>query len=1642
MRISTILLVSALAAGVAVSVVCNTIQYQKNCSLANDIEQLKQSVSDASGRAEEAVKTAETASKTAENAADKKTEKSAPESAGQNVQNGTQASAQQELVPFEPVYVKFYTWNGGFFELDFPASIKACNYRDYITVTPKVDFSVQKRYSSELRIYGNFKPEQVYHVKLKPGLEAAQPEFSNGKKRYVASKKEKNYSFIPDDLDPETEFLTNGFIYPLHAEIRELPLRITNPGKNVEVSVRKAHLKDAYALQNRSFESVSQPVISKNLPVNVKKNERTAVGLELDKLGLERKPGLYIIEIKPADGGYYDHDTATMLVTDMALACVTDHDSIKIAVSSIATAKPVVGASVKVYSAKRRLLCTVVTDANGFASVSKDIVRKSGDESDRIELLVAEKDDDVSFISMDSADWIGRKELSPVTVDKENAFVYMERDICRPGEKITAFFMFRDASGNAYPDVPCSWIISYPNGRTLKKETVTADSAGCGRITLELPANAPTGTYSVELCPSGDSESRSLYGDSSFTVAEYVPDTLKVTASSSVSEHSDGLNLSVEGGAKYYFGAPLQGGLMNFVVRASWGKFKPDAFKDYSFNGDASQERLNGLSGSYSMDGTTDDNGNYRAQIKLNKVVPAASPIVFDVTASAQSGAGGRSVSGRAKSFTYHVAPYYVGVKEQSADEQSKTFSVIAVTPDGKRIMPNASSLEFRLVQLTWDYTQRESSNGRWYWEWKLVEQVLEKGGIKFQQDLLLLNLHKGGNYELRIVDTKQDDLVLARYPFWFYGGEAGERSSNPNILSFALDRESGKPGDTVAVTFESSVTGTGMMASGSAHIDRQERFNVKPGKNTVNVTIPADIASGSYYAYIVLAGRTGEKDVNGSRCAGIVEIPVDLDSRKLTVELNAPELARPEETLALNVKLKNASGAPESGTVQVWAVDAGVLALTGFKTPDPFSYFFGSYGCPWQAADVYNQLYDQISLERKLIGGDGVAAALASNLSERSEQQEAAAAFLLDTLNVPASGSVSASVKLPKHTGALRIMAVAVNDKKLGSGERDLTMRDELSLKVTAPRVLAPEDTFSIAVDAFNHDLAAKDAVITVDSVSGAELLNGKDYRSNLVLEKGKSAALKDITFKVASDAETVRCRVNMTLGGRTVREDVAVTVRAPLPSHNELKIEALASGAEKTYTVGKFGKIEVGSPVLFVSGALEFLKNYPYGCLEQTVSGAFPYLAVKPLTDAGVLDPLYALSAGTVIESAFSRLRQLQCGSGYYSMWGEDSRWFEGTLYAWHFMAEADAGGYDVLNESKKDKIISNLRQICNNRQNTLATRAYACYILSLLDMTNAGRYAELIVSEDDITDYQRFLCAAAMIRSGRASEGMKILEPLMDKKFWIESDGDRFSHFDSEVRRMGLALWILADIKPDAAVCDQLALEIQSRIQKHGHWGTTQNNAWCALGLSRLAARDASGGRKLNAHVNGSRLDGMKRFSKAGETVTVKNTGDAHVYIYVTERVTPKTFEPENNEFIIKKTFLNANGEPVASAMAGELLTVQIEVTTKGVLYEDVVLCDLLPGGLEIEDETLLTRASFMPLKNGDDLFRYRPLRERRFDRFLAFGDISSRKSGSHYTISYRVRAVARGTFAMPPVQIESMYAPEQRATGRSSETFTVK
>jgi uncharacterized protein YfaS (alpha-2-macroglobulin family) len=130
--------------------------------------------------------------------------------------------------------------------------------------------------------------------------------------------------------------------------------------------------------------------------------------------------------------------------------------------------------------------------------------------------------------------------------------------------------------------------------------------------------------------------------------------------------------------------------------------------------------------------------------------------------------------------------------------------------------------------------------------------------------------------------------------------------------------------------------------------------------------------------------------------------------------------------------------------------------------------------------------------------------------------------------------------------------------------------------------------------------------------------------------------------------------------------------------------------------------------------------------------------------------------------------------------------------------------------------------------------------------------------------------------------------------------------------------------------------------------------------------------------------------------------------------------------DNGLQVRRRYLDRHGNPLTkgSVDSGDLVQVELTVSSPGPL-EHLVIEDLLPAGLDIENPRLQTTAAAEGRDHASptDAGPFNnPRLDVRDDRLVLFGGMTAGGTGKYV---YTARAVAPGTFSVPPVRAECMY-----------------
>ena len=1528
----------------------------------------------------------------------------------------------------------------------FSSPISAAVAEKYVRVEPAVRY----RPSAErnvLSLTGEFRPGEGYTLTIGKGLPATDDA--------VLPEEYKAQVRLPD-LEPSVGFQSQGMFLSASGT-KTVAVETVNVGE-VQMTIDRVYLNNLFFLfQYGGFfegettyagggvaHALGDRVTDATLPVRSRPNQTVRTPLSLDRRVPRGKHGLYRVVVSRA--GHWEGAQRWLLVTDLGAVAKRGEGELLVWVSSFRDLGAVEGARVTLLSDQNQVIGEGRTDGAGLWRFTDAEAMRAH----RPYMVTIEQGDDFSFLLLDAM----QVDTAGLDVGGEaapgrgyTAFLYGERDIYRPGEKVEGLAIVRDGDLRAPEPMPALLRHRDPQGRERGTQRLETTPRGLAPFTLDLPPYALTGHHTLEL-----EVAEKVIGQYRFQVEEFVPDRIEVEIASPSERVGPGQELAYRVAGTYLFGPPAAGLPVETRVRLVDSDFAPKGFPGFTFR---NPERELDEREVLSEQGTLDDEGRATFKATMPAGAPVPSSLEAVITARVQEH-GGRGVAALQR-LRVHPYPYYVGLKRVAGEGetegegfvrpgQAAVFEYAAVGLDEKATP--AKPLRADLFHDRWNTVLRRTPAGTFRYESTRDSLLVDtraiaggeaRGRFRFQP-------RRAGSY--RVVLTDPDTQASAAVEFfvseWGYSPWA---LKNPARLELDLDRAEYAPGDTAIVQVRAPFPGKLLLT-----VERERVLDTSVHMldgNTARIEVPMTVAyRPNAYVTATLVRKVGDLEPGSAgRAFGAVPIGVDRTANRLPVEITAPAEVRPETKVTVAVKT-----APEA-IVTVAAVDEGVLQLIAQETPQPFEHFYRKLALTVASFDTFSLLLPDVKPEGSApVGGGEGMEGLAQSLRTEGIRRTEPVAFWSGPVEADAEGRATVSFRVPEFQGAVRLMAVAVRGEQFGSSERRVRVRSPLVLLPTFPRVLSFAETLRLPVS-LRNDTGRDGAFRVALGVDGPARVEGDAARQVEVANGREGMVHFDV--RTGDRSGGVRMTVTATGNGETSKTSEAVPVRPDLPITTEERLGAFQEAtAELPFAdPGRFRpetltrELALGPvPIVQFSGKLRDLLTYPYGCLEQTVSTAFPLVYLADLAQR--LDPdLFkkAQPAGYVQEGV-RRVSTMQLFDGGFALWpGEQTAHPWGSVYATHFLVEARRAGHpvdDALLKGALDYLAGQVRAKAQYGSEELQRTAYALFVLARGGRPDAGTMDFLREKHKAaLRPESRALLAAAYAATGNPQALNELIAGLAEVERVARQTG---GNWNSTVRNRALLLLALLDAAPRSpripALVDTLARDAQAATTP---WNT-QESGFTLLALGQLFKRQAALG-----PYSGSVFAGDKKVgSFTQQTVTFRdirgtaplrvrmNAGykpGAAFYSLRTRGVpTDRAFQPASAGLEVQREVLSRDGAPVnlGSVRQGDLVVLKTRVRSVSGPVWNVALVQLLPSGLEVENPRLETTETLSWVTRAAQP-RHFDLRD---DRILIFTDLPANSWQEFYAL---VRAVSPGKFRLPPVQAEAMYDPALRATGERGE-----
>jgi uncharacterized protein YfaS (alpha-2-macroglobulin family) len=1386
---------------------------------------------------------------------------------------------------------------------------------------------------------------------------------------------------------------------------------------------------DAYA-ERRFSEDIAEQVWTGTGEVGNELNRTMTTRLPLGDVLTDAAPGIYTLtaRVPGRDGRDAPRATQWFVLTDLGLTTLEGTDGLHVFVRGLSDAAAREGVELTLLSRSNRELATRTTDARGHARFAAGVTRGTGGAAPAM-VLARQGEDDLAFLSLtgpafDLSDRgvAGRKPAPPVDV-----FLATDRGAYRAGEVIHATALARDGTAEAVTGLPLTAILKRPDGVEYARHLSAEDAAGGHVFEMPVAETAPRGAWTIEI--KADPEAEPLATET-VLVEDFLPERIDFDLALPEGPIRPGDTPPVEIAARYLFGAPGAGLEADGTVRLT-PKRRLEDFPGYVFG--RHDEQVSPRTGPVEG-GTTGDDGTLTLAAEIPEAKAADRPHEATVRVNMREGSG-RPVE---REVTRMLAPAgpMIGIRPQFdgvVPEGGKAaFDVIGIGAD---LAPRPMRVKWTLNRVETRY-QWYQNYGQWQWEPITTRTRVATGETSLTGGPATVTAPvEWGRYEL-VVERIDGAYIAASTDFHAGWYAPADTATTPDTLELSLDRPGYSPGDTANLRIVPRYAGTALVTVMSNRVIDMKAVEVEKGETTISLPVTEDWGAGAYVTAQVIRPMDVAAGRNPARSLGLSYAGLDPGEQALDVAIDAPDTADPRGPLDVAVDVDGLAEG-ETGYVTLAAVDAGILNLTGFDSPDPSGHYFGQRRLGVEIRDLYGRLIDgmQGAEGRVRSGGDAGRARFESP----PPQAELVAEFA-GPVEVGPDGTARASFDIPDFNGTVRLMAVAWSPRGVGQADREVLVRDPVVVSATLPRFLAPGDESRLRLEITHAEGPAGRMGLDVTASEGLSLTGAVPSGVDLAAQE-KAVVRLPIRADAVGD-HSVQVALT-TPAGRQLTKALTLGVRANDPEIATTRRFSLGAGSTFTLGADVFANMKRGTGSAIVSagplarfdapGLLTALDRFPYGCTEQVTSRAMPLLYFGQV--AGALGLGNPDRIGDRIDRAVTRVLSRQSSGGGFGLWRARSGDFWLDAYVTDFLSRARAQGHDVPGRAFS-MAMDNLRNRVNYAPDFDDGGEDVAYALMVLAREGAARMGNLRYYADVKAGNFGSPLALAQLGAALAQYGDQTRADRMFAMAMRRLSGEAGperpvwrADYGTRLRDRAGVLALAAEAGSDAVDRAELA----GALAGAGPQMSTQEQAWTLLAARALMEDPARAG----LEVNGTPVDGplVRKVEAGAPPQAITNTGDRPVDITLTTLGVPEV-PPEagGTGYAIERNHYDMDGNPVAldSVETGTRLVTVLTVRPFEKGEARLIVDDPLPAGLEIDNPNLLRSGDIAALDWLDPADARHT--EFRADRFVAAVDW---RSDAPFRLAYIVRAVAPGRYHHPAASVEDMYRPQYRArsdTGR--------
>ncbi|WP_196140501.1 alpha-2-macroglobulin [Aliikangiella sp. G2MR2-5] len=1475
-------------------------------------------------------------------------------------------------------------------------------------------------------------------------------------------------------LEDSVRFINKGLILPgditngLAVEsinVREVDINFHRINENKVTQILQNVFK-GYGVYAGNLPDLSKLVYSGRYKLDFKTNRRMTTNIPVQNLEALKQPGLYVAVMEPAGEYPYRKEIATFYISDLGLHIRNFNKVSEVHALSISDGRPVKDVELSVIAHNGNLLAKGKTDQKGNYRLASWKNEAS---------ILAKKDEHFAVIPF-SAPALDLSEQLSYTRKQQNTelFLYGPRDLYRPGETIRISGLLRGVDGEILASVPLKTRLIRPDGKEVKSFSWHPEKEGFYAYRFETDRSFQTGEWRLKVKHPGGNEF-----EYSFSLEEFLPERMRLSLQSSIEKIATAKdNISIFGQGDYLYGAPAAGNRISASIEVKPVYQPLEDFKNFYFGKAEEGESARKVT---LEDKKLSEAGGVEWHLP-NLWSKETFPTQYVFEASLYE-SGGRPVTRRLKQVIW-PGDFHFGIRPLTQADYQKPFQNARfemLLADKQGQLSEIGEVEVGLVRENSDYYWRANRN-HWGYSSSRNDKKVYTRVVRSKEKRLDFELPlEYGTYRLELRD--KTGRLRNSYRFfagwsWDDDGSGAISGARPDRVRLEFNQDNYSAGDIAKIKLLAPFKGQALIRIEADKVLYEKQLELTSLETEISIPVSQEWKRHDIYisAMVIAPPKKFKEEFElPKRALGIEPFRISRDARKLSLEIDSPKVIAPEQTVTIKVrnlsnihKLDKGKTTSAKTYVTLAAVDTGVLSLSNYQTPDPHQWFYGQRRYQGNIRDSFSYLIknEQGSQGILKFGGD---AELARG-GEQPASDVQIVSLYSGLIEFDQTGTAQISFDLPNFNGELRLMAVAFSENRFGHQEKTMTVRSPFIAEISKPRFLALSDETLLAFDLQNMSGIEQKLKLEIN-VSGA--LKELTEKRNISLADGEKTLVKmqvnaamiglgKISLKLADEQGNILVSRQWKLGIRSAYPAIFKRDRKVIQKGDAYTLDK--SWVDNLIAQTVTAKVTYSSlPPLNRGNHIEHLFQYPYGCLEQTSSRAWPLVNYQSETDWSQLNEYSqkVLSEKEKhLDAAIQRISGMQRSDGSFGLWSNQSpekHWL--SAYALEFLTTAKEKGYAVSDSvlkkgySRLQEYVKSISPIYSERRYYsyypehygLAFRAYAAYLLAKNNQINLSDVRQIKNHYEGKSKSGLPLAhlAAALELLGDAQSATLLWQKAFafrDYRHWYLGD------YGSRVRDLAWIMTLASQSRLKLQYQD-LILQVNDALLEKEWFSTQERYALYRLSHELdMATGDsweveikqaAESIRKITSEKGYTRALDVKNFL-AEQSVSLTRGESLFIDLQLTG-YPQKMPEQESNGVTVKRRYYHLDGKKreLKSVKSGEYVLVRVDLLAEERMPE-ALMVDMLPAGFELDNPGLEYTYDYSEVKiEGFPVSRWLneneiAHEEFRDDRYVAAIELRENQWSSLF---YLMRAVTPGEYRVPPTQVEDMYRPHLRAVGES-------